>query len=203
MRSTTFATDICSNESAMTYIGLNDYCANKLLAADTWLTAICNTEETLLKKVLNVYVPTLTNDSVSEGTVIYSSLYSNPVNHGYNAFDGKYDNDSSSGWSSNSNAVGEYIGFKFVKPVNVRKILYISSLNDGRQSSRITVKYRDGSGNFTSVKTYDVGINTSLSFISLVVPDVWAHTEWIVYAEEGCIGYYTVRELQFYGREEA
>ena len=44
-RSTTWASDICNNESAMTYIGLNDYCANKLLADSTWLEAICNAKD--------------------------------------------------------------------------------------------------------------------------------------------------------------
>ena len=41
-RSTTWASDITANQSAMSYIGLNDYCADALLANSTWLNAIGN-----------------------------------------------------------------------------------------------------------------------------------------------------------------
>ena len=42
VRSTTFATAIVADSGAMTLIGLNNYCANSLLADSTWLSAICN-----------------------------------------------------------------------------------------------------------------------------------------------------------------
>ena len=100
-RSTTWASDVCSNDSAMTYIGLNDYCANKLLADSTWLDTICNS--TYFEKVLNVKVPEMTSNTTPVGyKVTQSSAYSSEFD-GYMAFDISDD----SGWlPSNDDTFG-------------------------------------------------------------------------------------------------
>ena len=91
VRSTTWASDICNNESAMTYIGLNDYCANKLLDDSTWLDAICNAKDSsgkdLFEYVLNVKVPEMASNTTPVGyKVTPSSTYSSQYD-GYMAFD--------------------------------------------------------------------------------------------------------------------
>ena len=96
-RSTNWASSVCANQTAMGYIGNNDYCANKLLANSTWLNAICNS--TYMESVLNVKVPTMTSATAPSGVVTQSSTYSGA---GYMAFDG---NDTT-GW------VPTYVGSK-------------------------------------------------------------------------------------------
>ena len=116
VRSTTWASDVCSNESAMTYIGLNDYCANKLLADSTWLKAICSTSETLLKKVLNVYVPKMTSNTAPSGVVSASSEYG--TNSAWKAFDG-----TSASWGRNLSASApHWLQYKFPTPMIIKAI---------------------------------------------------------------------------------
>lgn len=111
VRSTSFATDMCADETAMTYIGLNDYCANKLLANSTWLEAICNSP--YFGKVLNVKVPPMTSNTYPSGVCSNSDGSSNA----YLAFDGQ------STESDVISKVGAYFQYKFVKPVRVNKVI--------------------------------------------------------------------------------
>ena len=192
-RSTTFATDICSNESAMTYIGLNDYCARKLLSDSTWLEAICNTEETLLKKVLNVYVPTLSSNTGSDGgTVIWST--NNQHSQPYFAFDGNTNT------SFNDFTNGDwYIGYKFINPVRVNKIKLVTRGGYNNQNQNKL----EGYNGTEWIPLTDV--------LSLRV----ANTEYLFdIPNENYYEQYRIREsysktyngfsiIQFYGREEA
>ena len=190
VRSTTFATDICSNESAMTYIGLNDYCANKLLADSTWLEAICNTEETLLKKVLNVYVPTLTSNTGSDGgEVKYSSYYDND-RLPYMAFDGK-----DSSWCSNSQNAGEWIQYNFKRPV---KVSYMTLEEDNLRFSKMKISGSDNGVDFTDIITITAtSKDVKQSFINDKPYSIYRLTS----LTSG--NFMAIRRLQFYGREEA
>ena len=112
VRSTSFATDICNNESAMTYIGLNDYCANKLLADSTWCTAMCNS--TYFEKVLNKCVPSLTSNTGLDGGEA-SGDFDNPA---YYTFA-----DASDKLQGTANiSIPKYVAYDFKKPVIVRLI---------------------------------------------------------------------------------
>ena len=117
VRSTSFATDMCADETAMTYIGLNDYCANKLLANSTWFEAICNSP--YFKKVLNVEVPAMKDNTTRADGVTPSGVCSNSdgSSNAYLAFDGQ------STESDIINQVGAYFQYKFVKPVRVNKVI--------------------------------------------------------------------------------
>ena len=86
VRSTTWASDVCSNESAMTYIGLNDYCADKLLADSTWLNAISNSA--YFEKVLNALVLPMTSNTTPSGYEASSSGNFDTKTLPYMAFDG-------------------------------------------------------------------------------------------------------------------
>lgn len=121
VRSTTFATDICSNESAMTYIGLNDYCANKLLSDSTWLEAICNSA--YFEKVLNALVLPMTSNTEPSGYEASSSSNYDNSNLPYKAFDGI--TDASSEWgASNGSKNNSYIQIK-IKNAKVIKLIKI------------------------------------------------------------------------------
>ena len=114
-RSTSWASSVCANQTAMGYIGNNDYCANKLLANSTWRTTIC--DSTYFESVLNVKVPTMTSNTAPSGEVIASGSYSNL--YPYKAFDG----DIAQPWQGSTGASGsgnnEWCGYKFTSAVKM------------------------------------------------------------------------------------
>ena len=126
-RSTTWASDICNNESAMTYIGLNDYCTNKLLADSTWCTAILSSA--YFNKILKALIPTMTSNTGSDGSeASASSIFGG----GYAAYlpYKAFDNNDSTSWLSDNKVNDAYITYKFNKDVTIYFIDLINNLND-------------------------------------------------------------------------
>lgn len=122
-RSTGFASSVCANQSAMTYIGLNNYCSNSLLDVSTWLNSIC--ESTYFEKVLNVKIPTMTSNTAPSGTVSASSSYSG--RDPYKAFSSS----ETSMWVANSTSKGQWLRYSFPTATNIRKVTikYSSSIS--------------------------------------------------------------------------
>ena len=157
VRSTTFATDICSNESAMIYIGLNDYCANKLLSDSTWCTAICN--NAYFEKVLNKSVPTLTSNTGSDGGEV---IIENPngesfKSNAYKVFDG---NTAPSSYTElvNLGSGKSRIGYKFVRPVIFKKFWFRNRPNSALRAIK-TFKIQGSNDNDTWDDLTDVITN--------------------------------------------
>lgn len=128
-RSTTWASDVCSNESAMTYIGLNDYCANKLLADSTWLEAICNSN--YFEKVLKPLILPMTSNTGSDGSEASASSIFSSAFEAYKAFD----NDIISYWCSAQGTFDAYITYKFNKDVTIYLIDLINKYTDNLNGS--------------------------------------------------------------------
>ena len=194
VRSTTFATDLCSNESAMTYIGLNDYCANKLLADSTWLEAICNSA--YFEKVLNVKVPTMKSNTTRADGVTPSGVCKDneSSSRAYIAFDG---NDTTE--LDLSNQVGSYFQYMFPKPVRVNKVRIY---NMGSEEYCVRAS-KDGS-NSSWVNLYD-GITRVDMEQKLNIPNNEYYKYYRLYQTKKLSGntYNWIMTLQFYGREEA
>lgn len=113
-RSTNWASSVCANQTAMGYIGNNDYCANKLLANSTWLNAICNS--TYMESVLNVKVPTMTSNTAPYGVASGSGNYSSTSDY-YKAFNA---DNSDNGWQSNSSSSsGQWLQYEFPSAVKI------------------------------------------------------------------------------------
>ena len=195
VRSTTFATDICSNESAMTYIGLNDYCANKLLADSTWCTAICNSA--YFEKVLNVKVPTMISDTGSDGGEAFANgNYSGSF--AYFAFDG----DEANVWISNKTN-NSYVGYKFPEAVCIKKFtlyeapsrfknLKLEATNDINDWSNPPLFSVVNTNSSTALKTnvFNVNNSTNYKYYRIYITDQ--------YTSYKC----NAHELQFYGRKK-
>ena len=112
-RSTTFASDVCSDATAMGYIGNNDYCAESLLADSTWKNAIINSA--YMESVLTVKVPTMTSDTTPSGTC---SIYGTPYSGGYEAFRAFDGNNNTSAQARVSNPPYDgYIRYEFTNEV--------------------------------------------------------------------------------------
>ena len=200
VRSTSFATDLCSNETAMTYIGLNDYCANKLLADSTWLTAICNADEKLVKKVLTKFVPTLESNTGNDGGKAFgSSVYS-----GYgNYFDYYYafDNRSDTNWIASANT-DQYVGYQFPSPVCVRKV----TIDPKDKDANLRVKnfiIQASKDNVSGYENLYSGLNSSADTFSIELNHSEYYSYYRLFCTDSHIGEPACRELQFYGREEA
>ena len=116
---------LTENATAMSYIGLNNYASNTLLADSTWCSAICNS--TYFESVLNVKVPTMTSNTTPSGVAL-SNSEDTPA---FEAFDG----DNSTFWQANTNVSGSaaYIGYKFA---NSTKIYMANILSDVQFLSR-------------------------------------------------------------------
>lgn len=69
-----YSHSITDNVTAMSYIGLNNYCANTLLADSTWKAAIYQSE--YKGSVLNITVPKMTSNTAPSGTCGGTSISS-------------------------------------------------------------------------------------------------------------------------------
>ena len=119
---------LCDNATAMSYIGLNNYAANTLLADETWNAAIQNSA--YFESVDNVKVPTMTSNTTPSGVCESKDFLSGyPA---YYAFDN--DNDVITYWQSSANEeVGDYIRYKFAEnPFKVYKfqVYYYTSVGN-------------------------------------------------------------------------
>jgi hypothetical protein len=186
-----FYTDsLCDNSTAMTYIGLNNYCANTLLADATWRTAICNS--TYFESVLNVKVPKMTSNTTPSGEAsATSSATSRPP---YYAFDG----DDTTLW--NSNATGTTaVRYKFATKVKVYKTVVMATNTSGITTSAI--KASNDNSTYTAItasKTSSDYVTTYVTFIS-----DRNIAEYFYYEFEATrTNNNTVYFLQFYGRED-
>ena len=196
VRSTTWASDICSNESAMTYIGLNDYCANKLLDDSTWCEAICSTEETLLKKVLNLSVPTMKSYTEPEGEVSASKEWTGAT-LAYKAFNNNYDDY----WASGSKNPA-WIQYIFKAKNKVKMIVFALGTNWAMKDC-ILQGSNDGVF-FTDIKSFTNTETTAKKDVKVICSDnMNAYLYYRLYisttfTNSGA----TLSKLQFYGREE-
>ena len=191
-RSTTWSSDICNNESAMTYIGLNDYCANKLLSDSTWLEAICSTSETLLKKVLNVYVPTLTDYTGSDGGVVSASSEYNSSRKTYYAFDG-----TANSWCSKSTSAGEWIQYNFKRNVKISYMVLEEDMLLRFPEMKISGS-NDNGANFTDIITITTtSKDVKRAFINNEAYQIYRLTSTKTITDTNT----AISKLQFYGRE--
>lgn len=132
VRSTGFATEVCANQTAMGYIGNNDYCADTLLADATWCEAICNSD--YFESVLTTKVPTMTSNTVPSGKCYCDGYSAYNANYApWKAFDGI----STTGWMWNTGGVNHYIGYQFANPIKIYKAYIKGNTVD---STTVTIK---------------------------------------------------------------
>jgi hypothetical protein len=106
-----YSASITDNSTAMSYIGLNNYCANTLLADTTWCNAICNSE--YFESVLNVKVPVMTSNTTPEGVASAESILS--ANYpAWRAFDR-----TNNPWISGNGHINSWIGYAFTTEINL------------------------------------------------------------------------------------
>lgn len=110
---------IPENQYAMSYIGLNNYCANTLLADEDWLEGICNSE--YFESVLNYKIPTLTSDTQNNYKVTYDSLLTGGSAQyaGWKAFNSSYAN----GWYSANTSAEHWLKLEIPSAKVIKKVV--------------------------------------------------------------------------------
>lgn len=192
-RSTTWASSVTANQTAMSYIGLNDYCANKLLANSTWRTAICNS--TYFESVLNVKVPTMTSNTAPYGTASANSAVS-----GFEAYK-MFDKSTSTYWGVNNASAGNYAGYTFTNPICVKAIEIFTGPPSGNNYLN-TFKVQASNDGFINdvhdlTGTLTVIPQDGLKKFSISNDDYYL--SYRIYALSSVTACY-VNTLQFYGR---
>lgn len=209
VRSTTWASDVCADLTAMTYIGANNYCANKLLANSTWRNAIANS--TYFESVLNTKVPTLTSSSAEKSQVIVYAAVGQDNAEPYSVWH-VFDNTSQTGGWKNNDKTGSgtqraYLGYDFGEMVTPIKSQFKYGETDS-PTWQLTLRVQ-GSNDMTTwddlTPSQNVGMSTSFTdFISNVVGEyryvIFEYIGWSGFSST--IGYPQAQEMQFYCRKD-
>lgn len=195
VRSTTWADTICANQNAMSYIGLNNYCANTLLNDETWCEDICNSE--YFESVLNVKVPTMTSDTTPSGIASASSIF----NYQY-AFK-SFNDIPNTGWHSEAD-MPQWVCYEFPNEVKIYKVELKTANVGGPKISKI-----QGSNDGTTWD--DMGSFPDCSNAETTYKENYKNEKkylkyrlYISSSNYFAIGheYATFISLQFYGRED-
>jgi hypothetical protein len=107
---------ICANQTAMGYIGNNDYAADTLLADATWCEAICNSD--YFESVLNVKVPTMTSNTTPSG-IASANFASTTAWRAFDNDDGTYTE-----VYINSAPTNPTVGYQFTQDVKINAIRF-------------------------------------------------------------------------------
>lgn len=150
-RSTTWASNVTADSSSMTYIGLNDYCSEALLANSTWRNAIC--DSSYFESVLNVCVPAMTSATTPSGSV-YSSVTPS-TGEAWQVFNrSTY---LTAAVAFNSSSGNPIIGYEFAEPLKIYKVGYAGSgVNTANNHYTAMTAQINGNNGSESIKLFDI-----------------------------------------------
>lgn len=204
---TDWITDICDSQSAMTSIGNNSYCAEKLLTNEDWSEAIRNSNK--YGKVLNTVVPKMTSNTEPEGECIGDSTVITSVNpydwYYWKPFNRSNEADNAGETQSTLMVANNYWGYNFKKPVMVQKMVFKTYIYSDSNLSLKNFKVQGSldDNTWTDIGTFYndvVAANASynISFFNTIAYQAYR----IIPLDTWDIrGYIIIRNAQFYGRE--
>jgi len=182
--------NLCADSTAMTYIGLNNYCANKLLADATWCNAIGNS--TYFESVLNVKIATATDYVVANG--VCSAISERTGFPAWWAIDGNANN----AWASSGYTGDLWWQFKFNNRVNIKKVV---SSQQGRNYGNWAIAYSTDGTDFSNKiaqGTFSVTGTVNVNAIT----NVNTNADYYRFEYNGMADRPAIYECQFYGRED-
>lgn len=194
---TGWATTICADSNAMTYIGQNNYCANKLLADATWCKAIV--ASAYAESVMNIKVPVMTSATTPEGVV-----FSNPAGGtGYEAYRA-FDNRDITKWEITHNS-SCYIGYRFTKDVKILGVVLWCDQSNAtakqRMPKQFKVQYSPDGMTWNDMSTYTTEQKWANPYGIGNVNEIGIAWRIVVISNWGNT-YLDITGLQFYGRED-
>ncbi len=188
-----YSVTICDSATAMSYIGLNNYCANTLLADSTWCNAICNSE--YFESVLNVKAPVMTSDTTPSGVASASSVY-NTSYKAFQAFNGTI----SPYWTSTTSAAVNSTWLRYQFPSAVKIYKAVSYIQDDR-----TTQYKVQSSNdnltWSDRKTMSVIQSTEQSAVFDTVESATSY-QFLYTGQSTTNRSFNMLYANFYGRED-
>lgn len=200
-RCSSFVLDVTSNQTAMSYIGLNNYTANALLDDETWNEGI--NSSTYFESVLNAKVPNMTNNTTPSGTVIYNAQIADQP--AYMAFNSTNSPDNHTKWMSGSgNQSGDWIGYDFVEPVRITKIMLHNRITETVASpSSFILQSSDDNTNWDNIKSFSNSNNSANAVTYYKTLNLDTHRYYRIYIT----GTYNnsspiIAQLQFWGRKD-
>lgn len=181
---------LTDSQSAMQFIGANDYASNLLLGDSDWCEAICNSE--YFEDVLNIKVPTMTSNNTPSGVASASSYTS-----GYEAY-GVFNPGRK--WVSNSQTNDQWVQYQFTAPNCAKKVVLTKDTNLNRAKDVIIKGSNDG-------VIWDNLLSTTLDNTSqsetLIVPNDINYLYYQLYITNTySSATIALEELQFYGRDK-
>ena len=178
------------DSTAMSYIGLNNYAANTLLADETWCEAICNSE--YFESVLNVKVPAMTSNTTPSGECFGVAQSSN---YYYKSFDGS---------SNGASYVGatHAVGYMFPEKKRIYKFHFEAYSNQSTAQTRHY--YLDGSDDGTTyAQIKDIGNISTVNRFDAYEYNINANNKYFKLYTTGSASYtWAYSKVQFYGRED-
>ena len=208
VRCTSWVSDITGNQSAMSYIGLNNYASDTLLADSTWCTAICNS--TYFESVLNSKVPIMTSNTTPSGEAFANARDS----LAYRAFNGDESTSTNAYWyisTSDATLLNSYLGYMFTTSPKIKMLKFLSKSMTGyvRKSCDFTLQGSNDNNTWTDIGNFtDTGVDTKQSFLYASNDIAYKYYKIVVKSANGNMTYNSslnmvlVTELQFYGRED-
>lgn len=191
---------ITDNQSAMSYIGLNNYCANTLLADSDWLDGIANS--TYFESVLNVKVPTMTSNTTPSGVASANATLS--PNQPYYAFD----KDNSTVWLSTTGTTNNYIRYQFLSNITPKKVVIVFKCNINGASYIVKIQGSNDGINFEEIGSTtlnsDGTYNATTQNVILDNSTSYKYVELFISSSmlDAQSNNISIAELQFYGRAD-
>lgn len=204
-RSTTWASSVCADATAMSYIGLNNYCANTLLADSDWLDGLL--ASSYKDSVFNITNPTMADNTHPSGECIQSSnVEGQPA---YRAFDKNVNTSWSASGAMFDNT--QYVGYKFTSPVKLYGVSYKARVTSNNFVQKVNVKYQvSDTGNndwIDSVSSFALqtfaltNVETITKFTSVATKQ-YVRLLFGTISSGDAAPYPTAVDIRFYGRED-
>lgn len=180
---------ITTNQTAMGYIGNNDYAADTLLADATWREAICNSE--YFESVLNVKVPTMTSNTAPSGTCSAKTVRTSGATEAWKAFD----NSESTQYQSAQNTIGEYVAYKFARAAFKPILIIATETNVGGDN------YDWFQGRFDASSSWEdiIGLKKG-TLIKYILSTSNEYSEYRIYRKTQSANVMSIPIFQIYGR---
>ena len=188
-----YSENICENATAMSYIGLNNYASNTLLADSTWCEAICNS--TYFESVLNVKVPKMTSNTTPSGEV-FASFTEISGREWYKAFSG--DATGAQGPQTGNAALG--YGFTSAVKVYLVQLSYVTAYSQTYSTTLSIQSASSKTGTWNTVSSETISYSTTEGTYKKIISPGDAERFWRYYISNS--NYFFFRKAQLYGRAD-